>query len=226
MTCHLLIILKARFRSRWRTIIFESGLKYVVPNTKKVAQTLLSLIWLTMLKIRRPWCESEKVYPVGLSGIHYFKLLKFVLNCSIQLNYLLTVFTFGYEHSFNPKTKRVNNYNYNKFSKTSNEFDTHQSCGTSVRGKTTPNLLAPLLRREVGIVGVRREWKQWVGEGLVGSVLLSPQLSLTRCCLTNELVSLRTKTLVSSSEREICSQLGSRRVNVTSTLDSTKIHSQ
>lgn len=36
----------------------------------------------------------------------------------------------------------------------------------------------------------------------VGSVLLSPQLSLPRCRLTNELVSLRTKTLVSSSERE------------------------
>lgn len=175
-----------------------------------------------MLKILRPWCKNEKVYPV--SGIIYFKLLKFVLKCSIQLNYLQTVFTFGYEDSLNSKTKRVNNYNYNKFSKTSN--DTHQSCGTSVREKTTPNLLAPLLRREVGKVGVRREWKQWVREGLVGSVLLSSQLSLTRCRLTNELVSLRTKTLVSSSEREICSQLGSRRVNVTSTLDSTKIHSK
>lgn len=155
-----------------------------------------------MLKIWRPWCKSEKVYPVGLTGIIYFKLLKFVLNCSIQLNYLLTVFAFRYEDSINPKTKRVNNYNYKQFSKTSNEFDTHQSCGTSVREKTTPNLLAPLLGREVGKVGVRREWKQWVREGLVGSVLLSPQLSLTRCRLTNELVSLRTKTLVSSSERE------------------------
>lgn len=99
--CHLLIFLKTRFRSRCGPLILKLGLKYIVPHTKKVAQTLISLIWLTSVKMLRPWCKSEKVYPV--SGIIYFKV---VLNWSIQLNYFLTLFTFGYEHSLNPKTKK------------------------------------------------------------------------------------------------------------------------